>query len=61
MKAKVSRFFATVGAAILIVACFVVCIPHAFLGFGALAWLTVGVASFSVSFAIDHWPSRSAS
>lgn len=59
-KGSVSRFFATLGAAGLIVACFVADIPHVFLGFGALDWLIMGIASSMTSFAIDHWPSKSA-
>ena len=57
-KATVSRFFATLGAAALIVTCFVVGIPHVFLGEGWAFWLTFGLASSMTAFAIDHWPSK---
>ena len=59
-KADVSRFFATVGAALLIVALFVIGIPHVLLEEGGLFWAVAGITGFAISFAIDHWPSKSA-
>jgi hypothetical protein len=57
-KADVSRFFATVGAALLIVAAFVIGVPHVLFQEGGLFWVDLGLASSMTSFAIDHWPSR---
>ncbi len=61
MKAKVSRFFATVGAAFLWVFVLAVALPAVILTFGWVFWLALGLACVGTSFAIDHWPSRSAS
>jgi hypothetical protein len=60
-KAQVSRFFASAGFVILVVACFVVGIPHALFGEGGLFWLTLGFTNVALAFAIDHWPSKGAS
>jgi uncharacterized membrane protein YobD (UPF0266 family) len=57
-KGTVSRFFATVGAALLIVAAFVIGIPHVLFKEGGLFWVDLGLAFSMTSFAIDHWPSR---
>ena len=53
-KAGVSKFFAWVGFALLVVADFVIGIPHVFLQEGGLFWFCLGVTSVSLSFAIDH-------
>ena len=58
-KAKVSRFFATLGAGLLIVSLFVIGIPDSpFLTQGGLWWAVAGITGMAISFAIDHWPSR---
>ena len=53
-KAGVSKFFAWLGFAIIVVACFVTGIPHPIFHEGGLFYGLVGLASWSLSYAIDH-------